>query len=140
MKSERQKARAATRALERQNFMQRDDADSLPLGALPSNRQLQVRHGRSAKNQRAKILSLLVGARGGWVPLPEIARCAAQYNARVFELRRLGLRIENRTEAVEGVRHSWFRIRLDNRPQAKPAAVTTPTQSRFPFEARHKDE
>jgi hypothetical protein len=43
-------------------------------------------------------------------PAPEIAACAQQYNSRVFDLRRLGFRIENRTEEIDGARHSWFRI------------------------------
>jgi hypothetical protein len=65
---------------------------------------------KSAKGQRSRILGLLVEARGGWVPLPEIIKCAAQYNARIFELRRLGFKIENRTEEIDGARHSWFRL------------------------------
>jgi hypothetical protein len=62
------------------------------------------------KTQRAEILRLLIAARGGWVPLPQIMACAAQYNARVFELREQGFSIENRTERVDGARHSWFRL------------------------------
>jgi hypothetical protein len=53
---------------------------------------------------------MLIEARGKWIPLPEIAACAAQYNARIFELRRLGFAIENRTKEIDGVRHSWFRL------------------------------
>lgn len=60
--------------------------------------------------QRARILRLLIDAHGAWVPLPEIMACAAQYNARVLELRRLGFAIENKTECVNGARHSWFRL------------------------------
>jgi hypothetical protein len=67
--------------------------------------------------QRAKILAELVSARGDWVPLPKITACAAQYNARVYELRRLGFKIVNRTRDVDGVRHSWFRL------ESKPAEV-----------------
>lgn len=62
-----------------------------------------------SKTQRAEILRLLIDARGAWVPLPEIMACAAQYNARIFELRK-NFNIENRTETVDGVRHSWFRL------------------------------
>src|SRR5438874_2056209 len=51
----------------------------------------------SRNSQRGRILRLLIEARGGWVSLPEIlALGIAQYNARVFELRGLGLKIENR--------------------------------------------
>src|SRR5260370_38950789 len=32
----------------------------------------------NAKTQRARILCLLIDARGGWVPLPNIMACAAQ--------------------------------------------------------------
>ena len=59
----------------------------------------------------AAVLSLLICARGSWVPLPEILKLGvAQYNARILELRRLGFTIENRTERVNGARHSWFRL------------------------------
>jgi len=65
----------------------------------------------SRKTQCARILRLLIEARGSWVPSPEIADCALQYNARLFELRRLGFVIENKTETDEaGVRRSWFRL------------------------------
>jgi hypothetical protein len=64
----------------------------------------------SRATRRDQILELLIGARGDWVPLPKIADCAAQYNARIFELRRLGFRIKNRTQEVHGARHSWYRL------------------------------
>jgi hypothetical protein len=67
--------------------------------------------------QRDRILALLVTARD-WVPLPTIADCAAQYNARIFELRRLGFRIANRTKLVNGIKHSWFRL------EPQPATAT----------------
>lgn len=63
-----------------------------------------------SKTQRAAILRLLIEARGAWVPLPEIMACAAQYNARIFELRKQGFAIENRVETVDDERHSWFRL------------------------------
>ena len=62
------------------------------------------------KTQRGEILGLLVSARGQWVELPEIMRLAAQYNSRLWELRRLGFKIENRIRDVGGARHSWFRL------------------------------
>lgn len=65
----------------------------------------------NANTQRAAILRLLLDAKGAWIPLPEIIACAAQYNARIFELRKL-YQIENRTQTdpKTGVRHSWFRL------------------------------
>ena len=67
----------------------------------------------NAKTQRDRILGLLIEARGEWVPLPEVlALGIAQYNARIFELRRLGFNVENRSEAdpETGIRRSWFRL------------------------------
>ncbi len=63
------------------------------------------------QSQAAEILRLLIDAHGSWVPLPEILKLGvAQYNARIFELRRMGFLIENRTQRVNGARHSWFRL------------------------------
>jgi Helix-turn-helix domain len=64
-----------------------------------------------SKTQAAAILRLLIDARGSWVPLPEILRLGiAQYSARIFELRRQGFEIQNKTERVGDSRHSWFRL------------------------------
>jgi hypothetical protein len=63
------------------------------------------------KTQSAALLRLLIDAHGSWVPLPQILTLGiAQYGARIHELRRLGFAIENRTERVNGARHSWFRL------------------------------
>ena len=77
----------------------------------------------SAKTQRARILERLAGAQGAWVPSPEIASLAQQYGARVYELRRGGFVIENKTETDEatGERRSWFRL-----VRQSPAASTPP--------------
>jgi hypothetical protein len=79
--------------------------------------------------QSETILTLLRSARGAWVPLPEIlALGIAQYNARIFDLRKKrGLNIENRTQMLDGVRHSWFRI-VDFSPVYEPAP-SKPLQS-----------
>jgi hypothetical protein len=55
----------------------------------------------SRGTQRGRILQVLIAARGDWVPLPRITACAAQFNARVFELRRMGFVIRNRTREVD---------------------------------------
>jgi hypothetical protein len=84
----------------------------------------------SRGTQRSKILAELVSARGAWVPLPRVTQHAAQYNARIFELRRMGFRIANRTKEVSGARHSWFRLEpgpseaLPAQPESLPAAAT----------------
>ncbi len=82
--------------------------------ALSSSDSVSSRAG-----QRSRILGVLIAAHGTWVPLPEIIECAAQYNARIFELRRLGFRIANRTREVDGRRCSWFRL------ESRPATATT---------------
>ena len=85
----------------------------------------------SAKTQRARILGRLTDAEGNWVPSPEIASLAQQYGARVYELRRAGFVIENRTETDEatGERHSWFRL-----VRQSPAA-STPPRDPYPHRA-----
>jgi hypothetical protein len=68
---------------------------------------------------------VLIDAQGGWVPSPQIAALAQQYNARIFELRRSGLAIENRTQTDDatGERRSWFRlVRESPAPGPMPAA------------------
>jgi hypothetical protein len=81
-----------------------------------------------SKTQRAAILRLLIDARGAWVPLPQIlALGIAQYNARLWELRRLGFVIENKSESVDGVRHSWYRLVSSPGP---PASTPKPEPSK----------
>jgi hypothetical protein len=75
-----------------------------------SGRGMSLPQTDSRSTQRARILKLLIDARGGEVSLPEILACAAQYNSRIFELRRLGFKITNRTEGINGNRRSWFRL------------------------------
>ncbi|MGH9504800.1 MAG: hypothetical protein ACRD20_18260 [Terriglobales bacterium] len=61
----------------------------------------------SRNTQRSRILGLLIDARGAWVPLPRVLELgAAQYGARILELRRLGFNIENRRDGE----HSAFRL------------------------------
>jgi hypothetical protein len=76
------------------------------------------------QTQSAEILRLLTDARGAWVPLPQILDLGiAQYSARIFELRRAGHHIENKTESVNGRRRSWFRLVESPTPEApKPQA------------------
>ena|SRR5438034_8201000 len=83
----------------------------------------------SRSTQRARILKLLIDARGAEVPLPDILACAAQYNSRSFELRRLGFRIASRTQTVNGKRHSWFRL-----ASGPPEVKNKRTEIRQPIE------
>jgi hypothetical protein len=79
----------------------------------------------SWSTQRDQLLALFVPDRE--VPLPEIlALGIVQYNARIFELRRLGFRIKNRTQEINGVKHSWFR--LVQKPE-QPAGSAQPDRT-----------
>ena len=98
---------------------------------FPQKNQADI-DGVHCKTQRARILRLLLAADGGWVPSPQIADCAQQYGARVLELRRQGLIIENKVERIDGVRHSFFRLLKSSgdwyaaahgsRPSSKPVS------------------
>ena len=60
--------------------------------------------------QCENLRALFTGEINKWIPLPRILSMGiAQYNARIFELRRQGMDIENKTERVNGRRHSFFR-------------------------------
>jgi hypothetical protein len=68
---------------------------------------------------------VLIEARGAEVPLREILPLAAQYNARIWSLRKIGFKIVNRTEEVDGARRSWFRLipgPVQVEPSPAPAA------------------
>jgi hypothetical protein len=67
------------------------------------------KHRLSRQNE--DLLALLRAYGHSWVPLPEIIRLGiARYGARVLELRRMGFKIENRTEFKDGVCRSWYRL------------------------------
>lgn len=95
----------------------------------------------SSRNQTQcdHLLALLQAHAGQWVALPDIlALGIAQYNARIHELRRRGLRIPPpRTETVNGKRHTWYRLETrperavisQPRPIQKSAPATEPQQS-----------
>jgi hypothetical protein len=82
----------------------------------------------SKKTQRAELLGLLLQANGGWVGLPEILDLKiAQYNSRIYELRKQRFQIESRTETVDGQRLSWFRLKKGAGPsQAAPQPAAVP--------------
>jgi hypothetical protein len=68
------------------------------------------------KSQRSEILRAFLNAPGREVALPELLQIAAQYSARIFELRKQGFRITNRIKVVDGVRHSWFKLESSPAP------------------------
>ena len=63
-------------------------------------------------SQAERILKLLQERAGEWIPVYELAGITLQYSARVYTLRQMGHRIENKTERIRGAVHSWFRLVL----------------------------
>jgi hypothetical protein len=60
--------------------------------------------------QKDRIKELFESRPNEWITLPEImALHIAQYNARIKELRGIGMAIENHWDFVDGIKHSWFR-------------------------------
>ena len=62
--------------------------------------------------QTARIVAMFRERSPNWVPLTDIlALKISQYGARIYQARHeWGLKIENRTETVNGKKHSWFRL------------------------------
>jgi hypothetical protein len=86
---------------------------------------MQIRFSTQSKTQTGEILRLLIDGRGTRVvPFPEIMARAAQYNARILELRRMGFNIENRTDRVNAMRRSWFW--LISSPVPEPSELARP--------------
>jgi len=82
-------------------------------------------HAGERKNQRSQILEVLLAARGGEVPSPDLARISLQYNARILELREMGLRIISRTERRDGKTYGYFHLEM-GAPAATPAKQEVP--------------
>jgi len=85
-------------------------SQQLPTGKASAEVILRGHRPIEFRGQRGEILSLLRQHKNEWVELPRLMQIAAQYNARVFELRRAGFVIENKTDRVEGQIHGWFRL------------------------------
>jgi Helix-turn-helix domain len=65
----------------------------------------------SRQSQTRQIVDLLSSRNGAWVSLLEILELKiSQYSARIHELRRCGVQVENKTEWRDGKRCSWFRL------------------------------
>lgn len=115
----------------------------------------------SRRNQRERILRMLMDANGGWVSSQDLVAMSCQYSSRVFELRHRPPHwdIENKVTVENGKKHGHFRIRrfvsVENGKLVSKPATTTPRDSDrdddtpllFPREAmesclgqRHRDE
>ncbi len=76
-------------------------------------------------SQRERLLRLLEENAGHWVDLPQILGLGiAQYNSRIFELRRQlgpsGYRIESRVLPSNGRVRAFFRLLPPRPPQGEP--------------------
>jgi hypothetical protein len=66
--------------------------------------------------QQERILQVLKDAQGEWVPLGKIINPPygqgkiAQYNARIWDLRKQGYTIENKKRHINRITHSWYRL------------------------------
>jgi hypothetical protein len=83
-----------------------------------------------SNTQREKIKELLWNHFGQWVPLPEILPLAAQYSARIHELRRElranGYEILNKAKRQgDGTTHSWFKLDYAAAVDATPTRKST---------------
>ena len=60
--------------------------------------------------QRDNLFQLFESRPGQWIPLPEILRLGiAQYGARIYDLRKEGKEIQNKTiEVVDGQKRTAF--------------------------------
>jgi hypothetical protein len=92
---------------------------------------------KGSATQRQKIFDLLKSRAGTWVPCYEVAGLALQY-ARLKEIRDSGTVVHNKTEWVDGTRHSWFMMEQP-RPIKKANESSTPLLfSHIP--KRHQDD
>lgn len=80
------------------------------------------------KNQRQRILDLLLAAGGSEVPSVALSRISLQYGARVKELRSAGHNIENRTERARGKVCGFFCLKKEL-PVRGPASLPKDTLS-----------
>jgi hypothetical protein len=86
-----------------------------------------TRTSQTRANQRARLLELLKASSPDWVPIREVLNVAGfQYGARIFELRRLGHRVENdpgRAFRLISLPSATAAVEL---PQQKPVPSTEP--------------
>ena len=87
-------------------------------------------------SQVRAIIALLRSYCGEWVPLPEIMKAGGpQYSARIhFARHSLGFEIQNRSQHINGVRHSWFRIVEPHHPPSPSAPSSRKPAPSFPVQ------
>lgn len=67
---------------------------------------------RTNQSQARKMLAILLGNAGEWVPMPLLARKAGSLSpaTRISDLRKQGYSIDNKTEEKRGVKRSFYRL------------------------------
>ena len=80
---------------------------------------------RTNHSQARKMLAILLGNAGEWVPMPLLARKAGSLSpaTRISDLRKRGYSIDNKTEEKRGVKRSFYRINATMANLAKTMMV-----------------
>ncbi len=61
-------------------------------------------------SQRSSMKQIFLDNPNIWIPLPRILNLhIAQFGARILELRREGMNIENKIQVIHGQRCSWYK-------------------------------
>jgi hypothetical protein len=82
--------------------------------------QLEFQMSQTGKSQTDRILMVLQRNLGAWVPMPELALAASRtgigvaVHSRANDLRRAGYAVENKTEKVDGIVHSFYRLNVES--------------------------
>ena len=58
--------------------------------------------------QAMNMKELFISKPFEWIPVYNLVHYSLQYNARIHELRRDGMNIQNKTKTVKGKKHSWY--------------------------------
>lgn len=66
----------------------------------------------STPTQADKVLDCLQANLGEWVAMPRLSDVSGSYviHSRIADLRERGCNIKNKTETVQGVRHSFYKL------------------------------
>lgn len=100
-----------------------------------------VKKQRALNRSERAFLKRIREERGGWVPLPELARASSTRSIRelVHDLRGFGYEIHNRLkrDTPNGLTHSWYRLvsepeepgTKDERPETKDQGLTNSPQT-----------
>ncbi|KKL59150.1 hypothetical protein LCGC14_2218240 [marine sediment metagenome] len=84
-------------------------------------------------SQRDKMRLIFKENPNELIRLPEVMAIAAQYNARIKELRAEGMLIKNMKKKVDGKWHSWFIYIPEKSKNQEPVDATTTESMKHPY-------